>query len=79
MESLNDDIIKEIIFLLDVDYIKNFSSTNRHIFKLSGNNDIWINKFNEINYQLLHLVIIILKIGLKNIIILKLPCKNYMN
>ncbi len=47
MQFLNDDIIKEIILLLDINNIKNFSSINRYIYNLSGNNDIWINKFKQ--------------------------------
>ena len=47
MIFLNDDIIKEIILLLDLNTIKNFSSVNRHTYNLCGNNDIWINKFKQ--------------------------------
>ena len=47
MDLLNDDIIKELVLLLDINAIKNFSLINRRIYSLSGNNDIWINKFQQ--------------------------------
>ena len=47
MEFLNDDIVKEIILLSDINIIKNFSSISQHMRNLCGNNDIWINKFKQ--------------------------------